>query len=131
VIGTGKTVSNIEVADSSVYSSNAFFNVGLYSSVRNRPGNNITGVKNLQASQCGVISVQITPTYLAKGVKYWIVESASTYYHHGFSSGSSSVVWLYDKKHTKGALYQNYSYDACKTCKWQKLVGRRPYARVR
>jgi hypothetical protein len=133
VVGKGQSVLEIDVAnkaDPSSIEDGVYVSVALYSSARNRPGTKLTSASNY-VQGCGRIKTPIAPTYLEKGKKYWIVESAA-FPSDVSRTGSavSAVTWLYERKRTGGALYQCSNYG-CDPNKWGKLAGRRPYGRVR
>lgn len=130
VIGNGTAVNEIIVADgpSGGYAPNGF-QVAIYSSHLGKPNKQLVSASAKQPG-CGRVKVPISPIKLEMGKKYWIVQKvldAST-----VSNPSASIVWLYEKKRTHGALSQSVSSSSSvvNPGPWKPLTGGVPYARV-
>lgn len=137
VIGKGRKVTEVAVADAPLESSQPYgFSVTIYSSRKNKPFE-VPAIGNAgQPQQCGRIDVPISPaTMLAKGQKYWIVQTAhEPSLHSGVSYATNALSWLYDKKCTSGGLWQTgscVSGSCYSLTKWQTISGGVPYARVK
>lgn len=136
VIGKGKKVTEIMVADAPLESSApSGFSVKIYSSRMNRPYEELVSATAGQPQRCGPIKVPISPTYLAKGKKYWVVERAlEPYFQSGDGGITNSIRWLYDKKRTSGARWQAGSCvgSSChSSASWQPITGGVPYVRFK
>lgn len=131
IIGKGTTVNEIIVADgpSFGYARNGF-EVAIYSSYRDKPKNQLVSASARQPG-CGRVKVPISPITLESGKKYWIVQKVLT--NSSISESSASIVWLYDKKRSHGALSQSVSSSSGVVNRgpWKPLTGGVPYARVR
>lgn len=131
ITGKGTVVNEIIVADgpSGGYAPNGF-QVAIYSSQHGKPNKQLVSASAKQPG-CGRVEVPISPITLESGKKYWIVQKvldAST-----VSNPSASIVWLYEKKRTHGALSQSVSSSSSvvNPGPWKPLTGGVPYARVR
>lgn len=134
VRGEGETVSKIIVANGPIaYETISGFYVDLYSSDHNRPGRYaLTGGQiNHAIRGCKRRTVQITPTVLTKGKKYWIVETAQASASSNDSPARNEVLWAYDTKETSGALQQTCYVGGCQKVPWTPISGGRPYAKVK
>jgi hypothetical protein len=131
ITGKGKEVNEIIVADgpSGGYAPNGF-QVAIYSSDRDKPKKQLVSASATQPG-CGRVEVPISPITLEHGKKYWIVQKVLD--NSFVSNPSASIVWLYDKKKTHGALSQSVSSSSSVVNRgpWKPLRGGVPYARVR
>ncbi len=131
IIGKGTPVDEIIVADgpSAGYAPNGF-QVAIYSSYRDKPNKQLVSASATQPG-CGRVKVPISPITLERGKKYWIVQKVLD--ASSVSNPSASIVWLYDKKRTHGALSQSVSSSSGVVNRgpWKPLKGGVPYARVR
>lgn len=136
VMGKGKKVAEIIVANAPLESkSPSGISVAIFSSRKNMPFEQLTFAHAAQPQQCERIKLAISPMLLAKGKKYWVVETAQApFLPSGVSSATNSVSWLYDKKRSKGALSQAISCvsSSCfSLTPWQSITGGVPYAKVK
>jgi hypothetical protein len=131
IVGKGTEVNEIIVADgpSGGYAPNGF-KVAIYSSYKDKPKKQLVSASATQPG-CGRVTVPISPITLEKGKKYWIVQKVLD--SNSVSNPSASIVWLYDKKRTHGALSQTVSSSSSvvNPGPWKPLKGGVPYARVR
>jgi hypothetical protein len=131
IVGKGTAVDEIIVADgpSGGYAPKGF-QVAIYSSYRDQPKKPLVSASATQ-SGCGRVEVPISPITLKLGKKYWIVQKVLD--NSGVSNPSASMVWLYDKKQTHGALSQSVSSSSgiVNPGPWKHLKRGVPYARVR
>jgi hypothetical protein len=131
IIGKGAKVDEIIVADgpSSGYAP-AGFQVAIYSSHKDRPNKQLVSGSATQPG-CGRVKVSIPPIKLEHGKKYWIVQKVLD--NSSVSNPSASIVWLYDKNRTHGAMSQSVSSSSSVVTfgPWKPLTGGVPYARVR
>lgn len=130
VVGKGTAVNEIVVADgpSGGYAPNGF-QVAIYSSYRDKPKKQLVSASAKQPG-CGRVKVPISPITLENGKKYWIVQKVLD--NSSVSNPSASIVWLYDKTRTHGALSQTVSSSSSVVNRgpWKPLTGGVPYARV-
>ncbi len=137
VIGNGKTVTEIIVADAPLESTaHPGFSVAIYSSL-NDTFKGLASATTGQSKRCERIKVPISPTRLAKGKKYWIVETARAPPWRRVST-INSMLWLYDKRSSSsGAFWQSglcssISMTSCwSRTRWQSITGGVPYAKVK
>jgi hypothetical protein len=131
VIGKGTEVNEIIVADgpSGGYAPNGF-QVAIYSSQHGKPNKQLVSASAKQPG-CGRVEVPISPITLELGKKYWIVQKVLD--DSRVSNPSASMVWLYDKKLTHGAMWQSVSSSSSIVTPgpWKPLKKGVPYARVR
>lgn len=142
VLGTGKTVNKIIVAEAPSEYTTQGFSVAIY--LGTPPVHELRNQQVGPPKKCGRVTVPISPIRLAKGKTYWIVETAL---RPQFGNNSSSIAvngmeWLYDEKRTGGGLWQS-GYSCYRThCSdhqtnpehyykspWQD-IGHTPYVRV-
>lgn len=136
VVGKGKTVNEVIVAEAPLESSApSGYSVAIYSSRKNVPFLELANATTGQPKQCGQVKVPISPTRLAKGKQYWIVETArAPFLNNGVKYATNSVSWLYDKKGTSGGLWQSgscVSSSCYSRTNWESITGGVPYAKVR
>ena len=126
IIGKGTTVNEIIVEDGPSGGTHpSGFHVAIYSSHSGIPNKKLVEAKARQTT-CGRRSVRISPVTLEQGKKYWVVEEVS----ENCCSASNSMVWVYDKKRTHGALSQTKDLGR-HPGPWKPLSGGVPYATVR
>ena len=133
IIGDGKVVKEIEVAQAGIPSSSGY---GIFSlelrendSKTNTPGTVIatSGLLDAGANQCVKMKVPIPPTRLTRGETYWVEEMIA-------KSGVSSTLWLFDEKRPYRGISQFWYclYRSCYSEPWQAIPGDYPpYVRVR
>jgi hypothetical protein len=141
IFGRGRVVSEISVLDASSSSlTNAGFSVAIYASKNNRPLYPLVRAQVGQPTKCERFTVSIPPTQLAKGTKYWIVETAAVQPLVKLGLTRNSFSWMTDKKTTHRALSQNGSCYASASgvssycdnqAPWKPITTGVPYARVR
>jgi hypothetical protein len=133
VIGKGKSVNEITVKDNPSYSE---FQVSIYTSYLNKPNTKLVSAYAMHGG-CGRVNVAISPITLEYGKKYWIVQRALPHWSSSGYIGTNSILWLYDKNGTHGALWQDgstfCSSGGCsrQTGPWTHITGGVPFARVR
>ena len=129
VIGKGTKVNEIIVEDGPSGGNGARgFQVAIFSSHSGKPSKELVSASAHQPA-CGRVNVPISPITLKRGTKYWVVQRLSA-----CCSGSNSMVWVYDKKRTHGALSQSgvsSSSGHGHRGRWKPLTGGVPYATVR
>lgn len=136
VIGEGRSVNEIIVNDGGSGGADpSGIKVAIYSSHGNRPKKKLA-FASAAPSGCGRVRVLISPVTLEKGKRYWIVQRALTRRASSSSSNPNSILWLYDKTRTHGALSQA-GYSVCfNSCfyrnegPWKPITTGVPYARV-
>lgn len=133
VIGKGESVNEITVSDGQ---NDSGFQISIYTSYLNKPKAKLVSAYTLDVHRgCGRVNVGISPTKLERGKKYWIVQKAMRYVSSSY--GTNSILWLYDKARTHGALSQSVSENcvnlscSSQTGPWLPITGGVPYARVR
>ncbi len=142
VIGKGKKVREIIVADAPLKSAApSGFSVAIYSTLNGTFKGGLVSATVGQPKQCGRIKVPISPTRLAKGKNYWIVETERAPFSQSGYSPVNSMRWLYDKRprlrSSTDAFYQSgacsgSSMESCWSLTgWQPITGGVPFAKVR
>jgi len=133
LIGRGKRVSEIIVAESSLSEATTGFSVAIYSGTSS-PVNKLVGAIVEPSQGCGRRKVKISRTNLAKGKQYWIVETALRAQLSQYTSASDNAMkWLYDEKPKQdvGLWQSGYSkHDKRHESPWMS-IGYVPYARVK
>jgi len=131
IIGKGTEVNEIIVADgpSGGYAPKGF-QVAIYSSDQGKPKKPLVSATAKQPG-CGRVEVPISPITLEYGKKYWIVQKVLD--SSQVSNPSASIVWLYEKNRTHGALTQSVSSSSGVVTPgpWKPLTGGVPFAHVR
>lgn len=130
IVGKGKSVNEIVVANGPSAGPHIGFKVAIYSSRRNQPDKELVAASAGQRG-CGRVMVPISSITLERGKKYWIVQSVPA----GHSSSLHSILWVYDKRRSHGALSQPGSRFCASVCSshvgpWKPIAGGVPYARV-
>lgn len=101
VTGRGQIVSEIIVKEEAE-TSRTTFSAGIYSDANGEPGNLIAGGSGTPPSECGNVTIPITPTTLANNTIYWVEESADR------SRRNMRVYWAVNPKTKKKAYVQHH-----------------------
>jgi len=130
IIGTGKFVNKIVVADTGDHEAQYGFYVELLEnqSKSNRPGRVIFSAQVYPRSiRCAEREVPIPPTRLKYGKTYWVEEFAAIAFY-------VNATWQYDKKRPNEGISQLRSCgpNGCRHNAWQAIPGDyEPYVRVK
>lgn len=131
VIGNGQLISSVIVANAPD-GTTGNLSVAIYTSKRRKPHQELVDATVGRPRTCERVKVPISPTLLDRGKRYWVVETALQ--PSEGPSDLNTIQWVYDKKHSQGALWQ-YGYCSNGACfhytAWKPISGGVPYARVR